>query len=102
MIQTRTKMTSLVGKLVDLIPQSGGFQSLNPGEYGIWKDDTWFGCTPNDEMCWLKSHQVTKNSDGTITVTPSILVSNSKCKLWHGYLTNGVWTTCEDSPDHLP
>lgn len=92
---THTDVTYLFkGKRVELIPQTGGFQSLNPGEYGKWTDGTWFGCTPNDEGCNLGSHQVTEHEDGTITVSPSIGVSDGRVGapfLWHGFLERGIW-----------
>jgi len=83
------------GKRVELIPQPGGFQLLEPGEYGKWTDGTWSACTPNGHGANLSAHAVVENEDGTITVTPSILVSNNKDgNLWHGYLTQGVWREC--------
>jgi len=82
------------GKRVELIPQPGGFQLLEPGEYGKWTDGTWSACTPNDHGANLGRHDVTEHEDGTISVTPSILVSNNDGPLWHGYLTRGVWREC--------
>ncbi len=32
-------------------------------------------------------HQVTEHDDGTITVTPSLVMPSG----WHGYLERGVW-----------
>jgi hypothetical protein len=95
------------GKRVELVAQQGGFQSLKPGEYGRWTDGTWYGCTPDGDGCWLRSHQITEHADGTITVSPSIEVSvlegpppatppdtRPKKILWHGHLAKGVWTEC--------
>jgi hypothetical protein len=88
------------GRRVELIPQEGGFQALQPGEYGKWITGEWYACTPNDEGCNLSFHQVTEHEDRTITVTPSILVSSGTrergnyTELWHGYLQRGVWTPC--------
>ena len=82
----------MVGKRVELIPQEGDFQRLKPGEYGKWHEDgTWYGDTPNDHGCWLKAHTVVEHEDGTITVSPSILVSDNKGPLWHGFLEHGIW-----------
>lgn len=48
--------------------------------------------TPNGHLGNLAAHDVTEHEDGTITVSPSILVSNpQQGELYHGYLTNGVW-----------
>lgn len=84
----------MIGKRVELIPQPGGFQRLEAGEYGKWADGTWYACTPNDQGANLGSHQVTEHEGGTITVSPSIGVSESPGGapyLWHGYLERGVW-----------
>jgi hypothetical protein len=79
------------GKCVELIQQEGGFQSLQPGEYGKWTDGTWYGCAPNGEGCWLRAHKIIEHEDCTITASPSILISNNEGPLWHGYLERGVW-----------
>jgi hypothetical protein len=82
------------GKRVELIEQEGGFQLLEAGEYGKWKNGTWYAETPNGHGANLCRHQVTEHHDGTISVTPSILVGDNKGPLWHGYLTRGVWKEC--------
>lgn len=81
----------MIGKRVELVPQPGGFQRLRPGEYGKWTDGTWYGCAPNGEGCNLGAHQVTEHADGTITVSPSIEISNGKQVVYHGFLEHGVW-----------
>ena len=40
----------------------------------------------------LAAHDVVEHEDGTITVTPSILIRSSR--QWHGYLTRGIWQEC--------
>lgn len=79
------------GKRVELIPQPGGFQMLAPGEYGKWKDGTWYGCTPSGEGCNLAAHSITEHEDGTITVSPSIGIGDRSNWDWHGYLEHGIW-----------
>lgn len=65
---------------------------LFPGEYGIFSDGAWYACTPNGHAASLRNHTVTEHEDGTITVSPSILVSTAQGDpLWHGYLENGIW-----------
>ena len=64
-----------------------------PGDY--WYDahareQCWKGCTPDGSMANLQKHDVTENADGTITVSPSILVRDDG-KEWHGYLECGNW-----------
>lgn len=51
--------------------------------------------TPNGHGGNLAAHDVTEHEDGTITVSPSILVSNpQQGELFHGYLEGGVWRAC--------
>lgn len=65
---------------------------LQPGEYAIGPDGAWYGMTPNDHLASLAKHDVTEHEDGTITVSPSIKVSEpAGAELWHGYLERGVW-----------
>lgn len=54
---------------------------------------TWHCVTPNGHAGNLGAHDVVEHEDGTITVTPSILVSNpQQGELYHGWLTAGEWT----------
>jgi hypothetical protein len=72
--------------------EDGFLPPLQPGDYGI-HDGKWYGKTPNGYTCGLANHQVTEHENGTITVSPSILVSTD-VEVWHGYLINGVWQSC--------
>jgi hypothetical protein len=73
-----------------------GFEGLPPrGAY--WKDSrgVWMACTPDGHLGDLSNHDVTEHEDGTISVSPSILVSAGRGKeSWHGYLERGVWREC--------
>jgi hypothetical protein len=70
------------GKLAD-------FQT--PGAYGKVGDD-WLACLPTGELCALNAgHDITEHEDGTITVSPSILMRADRGQAWHGYLERGVW-----------
>lgn len=64
-----------------------------PGDY--WKDETsgvWYAECPLGWLGTLAAHQVTEHEDGTITVSPSILISKPHInKSWHGYLERGIW-----------
>lgn len=63
-----------------------------PGEYGRHPvDGHWYACTPNGHLGNLSQHEVHEHEDGTISVSPSILVSIPATELWHGYLERGVW-----------
>ena len=84
-------MAETVGNRKDLNDYSG----LKPGEYGKdSRDGNWYACTPNGMFGSLTGHDVTENEDGTITVSPSILVTydgTNGHEEWHGYLERGVW-----------
>lgn len=67
--------------------------NFQPGDYGKI-GDIWYGCTPNGHLGNLKNHEVVEHEDGTITVSPSILVGYEGADgndSWHGYLEHGVW-----------
>lgn len=66
---------------------------LHPGEYGLINGH-WYGCTPNGLLANLSRHTVTEHEDGTISVSPSILVEGGQTNAWHGYLEHGVWREC--------
>lgn len=67
-------------------------ESLAIGEYGKHPvDNNWYCVTPNGHYGNLSGHEVTEHEDGTITVSPSILVSDDTKELWHGYLIHGEW-----------
>ena len=76
----------------------GGVSTIakfSSGDYGRAPDDGlgnhWYACTPNGHLANLSRHEVTEHADGTITVSPSILVSDGEGPVWHGYLERGVW-----------
>lgn len=67
-----------------------GPHRLQPGEYGQWVDG-WYAIPPGTQLLAnLGRHSVTQHNDATITVNPSILVSDGRTK-WHGFLERGVW-----------
>lgn len=57
----------------------------------------WVVRPPGCDMGDLGNHEVIEHEDGTITVSPSILVVYSDDQgrdgMWHGYLERGVWRT---------
>lgn len=77
-----------------------GESLLKEGEYGRDpRTGVWFCCTPGGHLGNLGGHTITEHEDGTITVSPSILISvtdrhGKKQELWHGYLERGAWRTC--------
>jgi len=67
----------------------------NPGEYGKdERDGHWFCVAPNGMHGNLRAHDVVEHDDGTITVSPSILITQPNVGQWHGYLERGVWREC--------
>lgn len=65
---------------------------LETGEYCFWPGgDSWMARTPNGHLANISGHQVTEEADGTITVSPSILVRHTTGEVYHGYLEHGVW-----------
>lgn len=60
------------------------------GDY--WRDANgqWWCYPPKGPAGVLSGHTVIEHEDGTITVSPSILMPER----WHGYLTRGFWTEC--------
>ncbi|MFI5228394.1 MAG: hypothetical protein ACHQWU_04950 [Gemmatimonadales bacterium] len=69
---------------------------LEPGEYARHPvDGIWYANAPNGLLANLGNHDVTEHEDGTITVSPSILVSRGDDgPRWHGFLERGVWREC--------
>lgn len=81
------------GKRHDL---EGNRLNLEPGEYGKDPNGVWWARVPQSGDFYagvgsLKNHEVVEHEDGTITVSPSILVTGHHDKQWHGYLERGVW-----------
>lgn len=72
---------------------------LQPGEYGRWSQDNNFYAKPpgTDTIANLANHDVEEERDGTITVSPSIMINKGEPDMWHGYLEKGVWKVCDDS-----
>lgn len=68
---------------------------LQSGDYGVMlQDGQWYARAPTDPsiklVANLSGHTVTEHADGTITVSPSIEVSNHQGR-WHGFLERGIW-----------
>ena len=85
---------------VRIYPEDGdNVLRLKSGEYGKFRG-VWYACpplpwNPNHPAC-LAGHSVTEHEDGTISVSPSILIriGHTKQEQWHGYLKHGMWTEC--------
>lgn len=70
-----------------------GDDAVNGGYCQVVRDGekTWMVRTPNGHLGDLSAHSVVENGDGTITVSPSILVSDHTGELYHGWLIDGEW-----------
>lgn len=65
-----------------------GMEELDETKICYWKvEDKWMLYLPNCGVGGLGNHEVMEHEDGTISVTPSILMRKR-----HGYLTKGIWT----------
>jgi len=65
------------------------------GDY--WRDSTgtWWICPPRGSIGRISNHTVVEHDDGTITASPSILMTSGDSRQrWHGYLEKGVWREC--------
>lgn len=63
-----------------------------PGEW-VWECRP-PGDLPESIQGWLGNHEITEHEDGTITVSPSILIRSTwagERVEWHGYLERGAW-----------
>jgi len=63
---------------------------LASGDYGKNSLGSWQARPPRGHIGSLAEHNVIENEDGTITVSPSILVTCGDDR-WHGYLEKGIW-----------
>ncbi len=77
-------------------PNKDGHIILFEGGYGYDKDrKVWLVRPPGGRLGSLEKHTVVEHDDGTITVSPSILITypifDEKDEVWHGYLEKGIW-----------
>ncbi len=85
----------MVGRRV--YPKGDEIPCQEPGDYGKdGKHGRWFIIPPaiGFSVGGIPKHTVVEHEDGTITVSPSILVYGANDKSWHGYLERGVWREC--------
>ncbi len=70
-----------------------GHKLERAGDYAYYPDiKDWLLWLPGDSYVGSLSHDITEHEDGTITVSPSILVTEGEGRvLWHGYLEHGIW-----------
>lgn len=91
----------ILGRRVHYDREKGGL--LQPGDYCKIARGHWWLCSPNGHFGTIgdknvsgneEHHSVTEHEDGTITVSPSIKISDNEGECFHGYLERGVWRTC--------
>jgi hypothetical protein len=91
------------GRGYDVLPDVNSYADLRGG-YWRAPDGTWI-CgvpAPHFGIGSLINHDVTEHEDGTITVSPSILVETGDGRRWHGYLRKGVWEALDDCVLEMP
>lgn len=68
---------------------------LKSGEYAKGPDGTWWIVPPDYVLGTISKHTITEHEDGTITVSPSILMTAGENDPgWHGFLERGIWRKC--------
>ena len=76
-------------------PDADGNLFLKEGEYGKGAGGHWYVRPPGGyHMGSLEAHTVEEHEDGTITVSPSILLDDWEFGKWHVYLVRGEWRRC--------
>ena len=71
------------------LPDETPAYTLQPFEYALTQG-RWMFASPKGLLANLERHTVDVNPDGSITVQPSILVSNGT-EQDHGFIENGIW-----------
>lgn len=71
------------------------FGTLAPGDYMRDEHGLWMCMAPRGSAGNLSAHQVVEHEDGTISVSPSIKITDHRPgHSWHGFLKRGVWREC--------
>lgn len=77
-------------KFKRIYPDDNGDIKYPEASYGKGNDGIWMLRPLGGNLGSLKDHEVTENEDGTITVSPSILMDDGRTKV-HGYIERGIW-----------
>ena len=91
-------MTEKILRLKDTTKQREIAPELDMTRICYWRGpDRWYLYLPRGGLGDLSQHEVEEHEDGTITVTPSILVTapNSDRRR-HGFIRRGIWEPCGD------
>lgn len=73
-----------------IYPDERGALTMREGDYGRDGQGVWHVRPPGCHAGSIPHHEVVEHEDGTITVSPSILLQDEN-GTWHGYLERGVW-----------
>lgn len=73
-------------------PDDNGNLTLKEGDYGKDGRGHWCVRPPGCHAGSIPKHKVEEHEDGTITVSPSIVLQDGR-KSWHGHLRKGQWTS---------
>jgi len=74
-----------------IYPDKNGILAFAEGDYGFDpRISHWVVRPPGCHAGGIPDHEVVEHEDGTITVSPSILLDDGDMT-WHGYLERGVW-----------
>lgn len=79
----------MIGKRLYPTDKDKVFEMMKPGDYFSLSSGEFIICTPNNLVASIRNHKVIEHEDGTITVSPSILITGTGT--WHGYLEKGIW-----------
>jgi len=80
---------SITGRRV--FPDKDGNLKLAEGDYGKDGRGIWNVRPPGHHTGSIPEHEVVEHCDGTITVSPSILIDEPGIGTWHGWLKKGVF-----------
>lgn len=74
-----------------VVAPPGAYMKVLRGDGTTW---CWYVRAPDGEVASIgfEAHAVTEFDDGTITVSPSIVMPFGQ--RWHGFLEHGVWREC--------
>ena len=81
----------------------GGYNEIVKDQVCYWHTtDGWLLYLPQGESIFdgdignLRAHTVTQHQDGTISASPSILITSPHKLRRHGFLVKGNWEPCPD------
>lgn len=89
-------MSTAAVRLEDVEERGALPRGLDTGTMSYWRaPDGWYLYLPGGGLGRLSNHTVDEHADGTITVSPSVLVQGGRGRR-HGFVRRGVWEPCGD------